>query len=210
MTATWDDREDNETKVSTPGSQGAAAGNFEADGEPRGYGSKENDANASEREAAMKFECSLSPDAPGHVGSVRGWAKLSPSEIVWSLFPSCLAFRGNGERKYKHRVSSSTVAVCVDNLSCGNRTIIFQKSTQSVKIFLTNPGVIREIESLENSQVVPQNLEKVKEMMERINSFNQHPEIIESLPNAPVAQSAYRLESYISQGQTRGARHGSS
>ncbi|KAG2982473.1 hypothetical protein PC128_g23438 [Phytophthora cactorum] len=69
MMATWDDRDDNETKVSTPGMQGAAAGNFEADGAPRGYGSKENEANASEREAAMKFECLLSPDAPGHVAN---------------------------------------------------------------------------------------------------------------------------------------------
>ncbi|KAG2878732.1 hypothetical protein PC116_g24873 [Phytophthora cactorum] len=49
---------------------------------------------------------------------MRGWAKLSPSEVVGSLFPSCLAFRGDGERKYKHRVSSVTghTAPCTEEV----------------------------------------------------------------------------------------------
>ncbi|KAG6943998.1 hypothetical protein JG687_00018117 [Phytophthora cactorum] len=46
-----------------------AAGNFEADGDPGGSDSNENEAHASERKAVTSFECLTSPDSPVHVAN---------------------------------------------------------------------------------------------------------------------------------------------
>ncbi|KAG2994170.1 hypothetical protein PC118_g3650 [Phytophthora cactorum] len=64
---------------------------------------------------------------------MRGWAKLSPSEVVGSLFPSCLAFRGDGERKYKHRVSSVTghTAPCTEELHSSETSGCSKKSVSA-------------------------------------------------------------------------------
>ncbi|ETI33293.1 hypothetical protein F441_19906 [Phytophthora nicotianae CJ01A1] len=77
---------------------------------------------------------------------------------------------------------------------------VFQRATQSVKLFQRNPAAIKEVENLKNSPVVAQSIQSVKKnpvMVERLNSLKQNPQILKSLQDQPAGQSITKLQTFV-------------